>query len=285
MVTQGKMASVSAKKKSAGEPEPAKKKRDSTDDNDEDHPNKILKQEQEKAEVQNSQSCSPASSSCEFLDIESALQYIVNIPADEDGLSCSANKPEQEYLDTEKRFFVTWRAAHSGDASTITNLYNKSIRKESPTVQTNNTNTTTTAGETTDGETTTQDAQEDETRAYLWLAEGLGDEDTPPSVYSLLGYVSDEKSREKVAPKLGVIAIITIGWDKDNKRGRVLRLEWLYIDTSLHHGVMDNLQRRLWLRLSLLSTLTKCEMLLVEKKSIVLPKMYASRFQVRASPE
>ena len=223
-----------------------------------------------------------SSSASGLLDIESALQYILTIPAtapaaeinedaDKSSEQNDGTDPEKEYLDSDRQTYVTFRAAHSGDASTIANLYNKSKEQESPTVKRE---AASTEKEKTSSSESQEQSVEGESPAYLelWLAEGLGDEDTPPSVYSILGYVHSQNENAK-SPKLGSIVILTLGWDSDstNLNGkRVLRVEWLYTDVTLSPMLMDRLQRRLWLRLALLSTLSKCDLLLVEKKALIL---------------
>ena len=85
-----------------------------------------------------------------------------------------------------------------------------------------------------------------------WLSEAIGDEDTPPSVFSILAdTASSSKEEDMPRKRLGAVALFTLAW-KDSQR--MLRLEWFHVDKSLPETRV--LKRRMWLRLSALALMT-----------------------------
>ena len=93
-------------------------------------------------------------------DLESALQYLVQVESN-----------VREFISNST--YVTFRVGHAGDASTIASLYRQSQRVNYP-------------------EQSKEEGQEEllcsTSMLELWLAEGMGDEDTPPSVYCLMAH-------------------------------------------------------------------------------------------------
>ena len=177
-------------------------------------------------------------------DLESALLFLVQT-------RCKEN----EYLDKENSSWVSFRVAHAGDASTIANLY-----RQSPELETQSTDV--------------QNEEEDSSSSSmleLWLAEGLGDEGSPPSVYGLLAHVHtskksptpSESSSTASTNSLGAVSLLTLAWADGE---RILRVEWMHIDPSLAAEVASTLEQRLWLRLSTLSLMTACQLLAVDEE-------------------
>jgi hypothetical protein len=174
--------------------------------------------------------------------------------------------------------------------------------------------------------TATTEGDESPGMLELWLADGLGDEDTPPSVFCLLAYVSSDDtdttspasqttgpgpeaattpqtlevstlpaasgtSSHHSPPQLGAVAVLTVAWAAHDDKvgggvsgevgcsggggggaygGRMLRVEWFQVNHLLRlesPEVASVLQRRMWLRLSILSRLTGCQLLLVNSWS------------------
>lgn len=114
--------------------------------------------------------------------------------------------------------FIRYRLGHSGDASILATLYEH--HHHPPTSATTDTSS-----------------------LEVRLAEGLGDEDNPPSLYALLA--EDEES------SLVAVALLTLAW----REHRVLRVEWLHVEASYPQASL--LERRLWLRLSTLALLIR----------------------------
>lgn len=114
--------------------------------------------------------------------------------------------------------------------------------------------------------------QEAASSLELWLAEGLGNEDMPPSLFALLAHVNyDKQQDDKVedegdeagnttakASRLAAVALLTVAWENSS---RVLRVEWLQVDYELDNATL--VERRMWLRLAALSLMTACEMYVV----------------------
>jgi hypothetical protein len=173
-------------------------------------------------------------------DLESALQYIVSV------------ETKESLNDTNT---VSFRVGHAGDASTISNLYQQSQATKSPEFELRKTTSTTTTTT-----TTTEPEEESSSLLELWLAEGMGDEDTPPSLHILLAHINNGSGSGP--SQLAAIALLTISWEEDT---RMLRVEWLYIDPSLDRPVGLTLERRLWLRLSSCALLTACQLVQVEE--------------------
>lgn len=149
----------------------------------------------------------PRSSEC--MDIETAMQRILS--------------PERELLSNET--YVTFRAGHAGDAPAIEALYR--------------------GGANADTFTKEQPKEESASSLELWLSEGMGDEDTPPSVFSILAEISSEE-KPPTSGRLAAVALFTLVWDANR---RMLQVEWCHVDLPV-------LARRMWLRLSALALMT-----------------------------
>jgi hypothetical protein len=175
-------------------------------------------------------------------DLESALQYLVSVDTQNESLNDTTT--------------VSFRVGHAGDASTISNLYQQSQAPKSPEFELRKTTSTTTTT------TTTEPEEESSSLLELWLAEGMGDEDTPPSLHVLLAHIQNGETGGSGPSQLAAIALLTISWEEDT---RMLRVEWLYIDPSLDQTVGLTLERRLWLRLSSCAFLTACQLVQVEE--------------------
>ena len=142
---------------------------------------------------------------------------------------------------------VKFRAGHTGDATAIA-LFFKQQRRIS------HTDISRTA-ESHEGTYKTQEGKiESSPSLEHWLSEALGDEDTPPSLFSLLAHVSSTSNDDSQAAKskqLGAVALLTLNWE-DNKRQ--LRVEWFRVDKDLQESKV--LESRIWLRLSALALMT-----------------------------
>ena len=185
-------------------------------------------------------------------DLESALQYIVSVDTKNESLNDTTT--------------VSFRVGHAGDASTISNLYQQSQAPKSPEFTLRKTASTTTTTTTTT--TNTEPEEESSSLLELWLAEGMGDEDTPPSLHVLLAHIQNGSGGGgggggvSGPSQLAAIALLTISWEEDT---RMLRVEWLYLDPSLDRPVGLALERRLWLRLSSCALLTACQLVQIEE--------------------
>ena len=109
--------------------------------------------------------------------------------------------------------------------------------------------------------------QEAASSLELWLADGLGDEDIPPSLFALLAHVNYDKDEDEAgsntkASELAAVALLTVSWEHGC---RVLRVEWLQVDSDLDNARL--VERRMWLRLSALSLMTACEMHIVDQQT------------------
>jgi hypothetical protein len=209
------------------------------------------------AEASSSRTSSSNNECKKVWDLESALLYLVQVDA-----SC------KEFLsktDGSSTSWVTFRVGHAGDASTIANLYRQSKRRnlqdENPELEIRPTHI---EGGEEESPTSSSSMLE------IWLADGMGDEDTPPSMYSLMAHVhttsnptSSSESPKVVTTSLGAISLLTLAWADEE---RILRVEWMHVDPSLPQEVSSTLEQRLWLRLSSLALMTACQVLTVDKQ-------------------
>lgn len=152
-------------------------------------------------------------------DLHSGLHHLVQMTGDE--------KEDREYLS--KDTWVNFRVGHGGDSSALAAFYRKFS--------------------TANGNKSCRPGFPEDTSLEVWLADGLGDEDNPPSVYALLAEI-------KPKTRLGAAALITLGWEDGC---RALIVEWLAIDHDVE--AFEILEKRLWLRLSTLSIMTSCEIM------------------------
>jgi hypothetical protein len=171
------------------------------------------------------------------LDLEVALQRIVRM-GDKD--------ESKEFLSRNR--WVNFRIGHAGDASALATCYRKSSCATN-----HNSDDSQQKDERKGG---MNGSATEDTTLEVRLAEGLGDEDTPPSIFALLADVESDNSDER---KLGAAALVSIAWEDVF---RVLRVEWFYIvDDEGFQDVANLLERRMWLRLSALAMMTSCQML------------------------
>ena len=183
-------------------------------------------------------------------DLESALLYLVQIDGEEKEY-LSKNEEETPLL------WVTFRVGHAGDASTIATWYRQATRPLD--------HAEVDIGKS--AEPTTDPSDDDSRTSMLevWLAEGLGDEDTPPAVHALIGYVNQEGT-EKTITTFGSVALLTLDW-KDSER--VLQIQWMHINPSLEYNIAKTLEQKMWLRISTLAQMTACHAVTVDERMIL----------------
>jgi hypothetical protein len=201
-------------------------------------------------------------------DLESALHRMVRVGKDiSKNEPVEANSSNVDAIGLESSGIesltstacLKWRLGHGGDASTIAALCrqaSESYRSMQHDMHSTNDITNSLALSPTD---------ELEAR----LADGLGDEYTPPSVFALLGELCERKCTDdaKLSSELhtvdgnvGAVALMTQVWENGL---RMLQIEWLYIRRD--HGLSDLLERRLWLRLSTLALMTSSQGIVVKE--------------------
>jgi hypothetical protein len=183
-------------------------------------------------------------------DLESALLYLVQVDGE-----------EKEYLskneDETPKLWVTFRVGHAGDASMIATWYRQATRPldhaEVDIVK--------------PADATTDPSDDDSRTSMLevWLAEGLGDEDTPPAVHALIGYVNQE-GPEKTIKTFGSVGLLTLDW-KDNER--VLQIQWMHINPGLEYNIAKTLEQKMWLRISTLAQMTACHAVTIDERMIL----------------
>jgi hypothetical protein len=118
----------------------------------------------------------------------------------------------------------------------------------------------------------------------MWLAEGLGDEDRPPSVFGLLAEVHHEPPEHEVdntkedvdkespgsssnsSSTLGAAVLLTTAWQDDR---RVLRVEWYHLEAAF----APQLAGHVWLRLATLAVWTDSALVWIQP---LLPEMKAT---------
>jgi len=165
----------------------------------------------------------------DFIDIESALHRLFDQEGTKERLS--------------NQTAVTFRAGHAGDAPAIASCFKhakEASRKKS------------------DDKTRRKKCDQQESSSpslELSLSEAMGDEDTPPSIFSILADISPSSKEEdgvsRPTKRLGAVALFNLTW-KENQR--MLRMEWLHVNKSLPEAQV--LERRIWLRLSSLALMT-----------------------------
>ena len=192
-------------------------------------------------------------------DLESALLHLVQI-----------EMKEKEFLTNDKLAWVTFRVGHAGDASTIANWYRQEkqivIQDRNPELKKKDLE-----GNGRDGEDATSSMLE------VWLADGMGDEGNPPSLFSLVANVQQVKdlsetensSDTQCTKSIGAVALMTVSFADDE---RVLRIEWTSVNRKLPREIAKTLEQRLWLRLSTLSVMTACQAVVVDRQFISSPR-------------
>jgi hypothetical protein len=173
-------------------------------------------------------------------DLEGAFHYVIRM-GDCDGT-------DKEFLNEDQSKWVTFRAGHTGDVSSLASFYRESIVDP---------NCTPDKGA--DHEKKVSSVPDD-TPLEVWLADGLGGEDAPPSFFALLADIYSVDT-PKVS-RLGAAAILTLAWEDSS---RVLRIEWMHVNEMEFANLLE---RRLWLRLSTLSLLSSCELLVASKDNV-----------------
>ena len=174
------------------------------------------------------------STSGRALDLEVSLQRVVRLGEKDES---------KEYLSKTK--WIQFRVGHASDASTIANFYRRSTTNNSDEnhVLDNKLNTCSTS-------------QREDTSLEVRLAEGLGDDDSPPSIFALLADVvcDDADDRDLVAA-----AVISSGWEASTN---VIIVKMIYVsDEAKFSDIAELLERRMWLRLSALALMTSNEMI------------------------
>jgi hypothetical protein len=137
--------------------------------------------------------------------------------------------------------WIKYRVGHAGDASTLGACYRRVAMGE--------TKTTTTSSP--------QHAKENSS-LDVWLAEGLGDEGSPPFLFALLAEVF---SSDAAPVRLGAAALLTQTWYGGK---RFIRVEWTFARD-------DRLARSMWLRLASLGILSSCELLVSDTAQQQIP--------------
>jgi hypothetical protein len=172
-----------------------------------------------------------------FIDFETALNRIVRVS---DGV--------REYVTDDS--WLTFRIAHAGDASILATCVRKSNSYES-TKDDNNSSSNI-------NKTLSSSTAED-TSLEVRLAEGLGDEDTPPSIFALLCDINTQNDEAKLA----AACMFYMVWEEFS---RVLLLECLFVDDTENSKLTGLIERRVWLRLCTLAKMTSCEKIIQKQR-------------------
>jgi hypothetical protein len=156
-----------------------------------------------------------------MLDLEVSLQQLTRIGGIE---------TPKEYLSQSK--WIQFRTGHAGDAASLATCYRKSKT---------NLNDDRRKGE--------------DSSLEIRLAEGLGDEDSPPSIFALLADIVDDEEDSRI---LGAAALISAGWEDATS---CLKVKMLYVsEDDCINDIADILERRMWLRLSALALMSSKQM-------------------------
>lgn len=210
------------------------------------------------------------------MDLEIALQRVVRMDTTTTTLNRKPNNnnnnnasDEEEQVSSSREClsqdcWVNFRVGHAGDASALASCYQKSKQQPNESISDDKTTTTTTK----EPSNSSSSTAEEDTSLEVRLADGLGDEDTPPVIFALIADVSFRSDSEKRAASekksivLGAAALLSIVWEEDSSR--VLNVEWLHVcndHDTLNAEVASLLERRMWLRLSALALMTSCALL------------------------
>jgi hypothetical protein len=184
-----------------------------------------------------------------------------------------------------RRAWVTFRVCHTGDAATLAALYCQASNNN------NNNNNNSKPARLEDSPPLRPRTRSDSTAAApteeqisMWLAEGLGDEDRPPSVFGLLAEVhheppmdqEDDSTKEgadqgspgsNTSSTLGAAVLLTTAW-QDNRR--VLRVEWYHLAAPF----ASQLAGHVWLRLATLAVWTDAALVWIQP---LLPETAATK--------
>ena len=179
----------------------------------------------------------PKATTGRTLDLEVSLQRIIHLGEKEES---------KEYLSKTK--WVHFRIGHASDASAIANFHRGS--------KTNRSNEYSAI----DSKVNISSlSQKEDTSLEVRLADGLGDEDSPPSIFALLADVvcDDDDDRKLVAA-----TVFSSGWEASAK---ILIVKMFYVSDEVQDSdIAELLERRMWLRLSAIALMTSNE-LIVER--------------------
>lgn len=139
---------------------------------------------------------------------------------------------------------LSFRVGHAGDASLLAKLHQLGARAVSR------------SGTDDKIEPSSDDASSEfilkAEQLEVRLADALGDEDNPPSMYAIIA----ELSTSDYSDSTDVAAAALLADDCFND---YIRLEWLYLSSSLSPGLSTIVERRLWLRLAAVCMLMSCD--------------------------
>lgn len=183
----------------------------------------------------------PFHSNC--LDIETALANVVQA-------SDKVPEPVSELS------WISFRVGHAGDISALATLIRKSDAIQ-PKQEERNDKVTQIKQHSVTSLVTEDSSLE------VRLADGLGDEDNPPSIFAVLVdiHTNDKES------KLVAGALVSLTWEESSK---VLYIEWMYVDKDVlgTKDLIGVIERRLWLRICTLSVVTSCEKVVGKKPCV-----------------
>jgi hypothetical protein len=186
-----------------------------------------VKRDGRKTMIRHNEVTSEVASRSMSWDLESASHHVARL-----GDGCKEQLSDDVW--------VTFRVGHAGDASTLEKCYSKTLSS--------------TCGERNEDSSSEERAKAVATSEQMEvrLADGLGDEDSPPSIFALIAELSAGNSS---APRDLGAAVLFAG----DESSAIIRVEWLYVDKTLSSQVAGILERRLWLRLSALALLMSCD--------------------------
>jgi hypothetical protein len=181
-----------------------------------------------KSEIKNEYLTSGFRSSRGAWDLESALYRVSRIGASTEDQGSQENFSSLLSADGDDPTWIKYRVGHAGDASMLGACYRRMMGEINSLLKVSSS-------------------------LELWLAEGLGDEGSPPSLFALLAETFSE-----VSPvRLEAAALLTQMWCEGK---RLIRVEWLYARD-------DRIARSMWLRLASLGILSSCELLVSDAVS------------------
>lgn len=212
-------------------------------------------------------------------DLETALHHVLE------------SKEKEFIVSHDSSKWISFRVGHGGDASTIASLYRRATtaaaddgiveinkskqgeddQEEEEQQQPNDSSAKEDAKEEESLDKNSNHSNHDNSKPTedvdaleLRLASGLGDEDTPPTIFAVIVEVKELCNAEERNIKTtdAAIALLTLDW-KYNQR--ILRVEWMYVDKTIREH--DLIERRLWFRLSALALVTACQLLPVVEEA------------------
>lgn len=211
------------------------------------NPEIITKMEDRKDCVQLGEETSKAASHSTSWDLESALHHVVGL-----GDGC------RELLSDD--ICVSFRVGHVGDASALVKCYRNMLKSDENKACEDSSVVPSDADSSANKSfSSTQEQME------VRLADGLGDEDNPPSIFALLAEI--QSGDASALKKLSAAALFVA-----DESAAVIRVEWFYIDETLSSQIASILERRMWLRLSMLSVLMSYEIIAEPRRETVQEK-------------